>query len=169
MVVFARRADNGQRPTRLLRCCTAYLDFLDRIGSAGDVELQERLDVTVLRPARAAARQSGDPDRAVLHRDRWPAPLHLGRSLLGYSLLPLKARLGLGRAALALARLDLNDLALDQQTFASWLGAHGQGEDAISALWDLICLPTVNRRPHGVAGDGGQSLPDGITNRRRRR
>ena len=52
--------------------------------------------------------------------------------------------MGLGRAALALARLDLNDPALDQQTFASWLGAHGQGEDAISALWDLICLPTVN-------------------------
>ena len=134
--------DNGQHV--FLRCCTAYLDFLDRIGSAGDVELQERLDVTVLRPARATARQSGDPDCAVLHRERWPAPLHLGRSLLGYSLLPLKARLGLGRAALALARLDLNDPALDQQTFASWLGAHGQGEDAISALWDLICLPTVN-------------------------
>ena len=134
--------DNGQHV--FLRCCTAYLDFLDRIGSAGDVELQDRLDVTVLRPADVSAGERGDPERAVLHRDRWPAPLHLGRSLLGYGLLPLKARLGLGRAALALARLDLNDPALDEQTFASWLGAHGQGEAAISALWDLICLPTVN-------------------------
>jgi hydroxysqualene dehydroxylase len=134
--------DNGQHV--FLRCCTAYLDFLHRIGSAGDVELQERLDVTVLRPGGAVAGQNGDPERAVLHRDGWPAPLHLGRSLLGYRLLPLKARLALGRAAVALARLDLDDPALDQQTFASWLGAHGQGEAAISGLWDLICLPTVN-------------------------
>ena len=46
--------DNGQHV--FLRCCTAYLDFLDRIGSAGDVELQERLDVTVLRPGAARRR-----------------------------------------------------------------------------------------------------------------
>jgi hydroxysqualene dehydroxylase len=134
--------DNGQHV--FLRCCTAYLDFLDRIGSAGDVELQDRMDVTVLRPAPPALVQGGDPKRAVLRRDRLPAPLHLARSLLSYGLLPLSARLGLGRAALALARLDLNDPVLDQQTFASWLSEHGQGEAAIAALWDLICLPTVN-------------------------
>ena len=40
--------DNGQHV--FLRCCTAYLDFLDRIGSTGDVALQERLDVNVFRP-----------------------------------------------------------------------------------------------------------------------
>ena len=48
--------DNGQHV--FLRCCTAYLAFLGRIGSAGDVELQDRLDVTVLRPR---ANGSGGP------------------------------------------------------------------------------------------------------------
>jgi hydroxysqualene dehydroxylase len=134
--------DNGQHV--FLRCCTAYLDFIDRIGSAGDVELQDRLDVTILRPPERAGVESPDPERAVLRRDPLPAPLHLGRSLLGFGLLPVKARLGLGGAALALSRLDLNDPALDEQTFASWLTEHGQSAAAISALWDLICLPTVN-------------------------
>ncbi len=68
----------------------------------------------------------------------------MGRSLLRYGLLPVSARLGLGRAALPLSRLDLEDPALDRQTFASWLAEHGQSAAAVSALWDLICLPTVN-------------------------
>ncbi len=66
--------DNGQHV--FLRCCTAYLDFLGRIGSAGDVELQDRLDVTVLRP-RAIHPGGHEPgagvDRARLSRDR-PEP-----------------------------------------------------------------------------------------------
>ncbi len=157
--------DNGQHV--FLRCCTAYIDFLDRIGSAGDVELQQRLDVTVLSPGTGATRdpgasgktrdagEAGDADgpgctpwpptaRATLRRDRLPAPLHLGRSLLGYGLVPWGARARFASAALALAHIDLDDPALDQQTFASWLAQHGQGEKAISGLWDLICLPTVN-------------------------
>ncbi|HZD65233.1 MAG TPA: FAD-dependent oxidoreductase, partial [Acidimicrobiales bacterium] len=42
--------DNGQHVH--LRCCTAYRDLLDRIGSADGVNLQERLDVPVLAPGR---------------------------------------------------------------------------------------------------------------------
>jgi len=125
--------DNGQHV--FLRCCTAYLDFLGRIGSAGDVELQERLDVTVLRPG---------VGQASLRRDRVRAPLHLARSLLGYGVIPFIARARFARAALALARLDLDDPALDEETFEAWLLRHGQGPEAISGLWDLICLPTVN-------------------------
>jgi squalene-associated FAD-dependent desaturase len=148
--------DNGQHV--FLRCCTAYLDFLERIGSAGDVQLQDRLDVTVLRARTGAAtrwpgpsRRQGTapnpvagPARAVLRRDRLRPPLHLARSLISYGLVPLPERARLGVAALALSRLDLNDPALDEQTFESWLVRHGQGPTAISALWDLICLPTVN-------------------------
>jgi squalene-associated FAD-dependent desaturase len=148
--------DNGQHV--FLRCCTAYLSFLDRIGSAGDVELQDRLNVSVLRPGGATGTEGRAPRsgtgaragtaRAVLRRDAVPAPLHLARSLLGYGLVPPSQRARLGIAALALARLDLNDPALDTQTFASWLAAHGQGQAAIAGLWDLICLPTVNLPAH---------------------
>ena len=137
------RIDNGQHV--FLRCCTAYRDFLDRIGSAGDVELQKRLDVTVLRPrAVSPSHPEGGVDRARLHRDGLRAPLHLARSLLRYGLISAADRARLGPAAFALARLDLDEPALDQLTFAEWLRAHGQSQAAISALWDLICLPTVN-------------------------
>ncbi len=131
--------DNGQHV--FLRCCTAYLDFLGRIGSAGDVELQERLDVTVLRPG--PGRRAGTA-QASLRRDRLRAPLHLARSLLGYAVIPFSARAHFAGAALALARLDLDDPALDEETFEAWLVRHGQGPEAIAGLWDLICLPTVN-------------------------
>lgn len=133
--------DNGQHV--FLRCCTAYLDFLDRIGSAGDIELQDRLDVTVLRPG-AGRPRTGRVETGTVRRDRLRAPFHLGRSLLGYKLVPLGERLRLGWAVLGLRRLDLNDPALDQQTFATWLEEHGQGKAAISALWDMVCLATVN-------------------------
>ena len=29
-------------------------------------------------------------------------------------------------------------------TLGDWLAGHGQGPDAVSALWDLIALPTLN-------------------------
>ena len=140
--------DNGQHV--FLRCCTAYLDFLGRIGSAGDVELQDRLDVTVLRAGRdrpAGPGSWGPPagaETARLSRDAVPAPLHLARSLLRFGLISWGDRARFGPAALALAHLDLDDPALDEQTFEEWLRAHGQSDVAISALWDLICLPTVN-------------------------
>jgi squalene-associated FAD-dependent desaturase len=124
--------DNGQHV--FLRCCTAYLDFLDRIGSAGDVHLQDRLEVTVIRRGR----------QAVLRRDRVRAPFHLARSLLAYRHVPGAERARIGLAAAALARLDLDDPALDGETFRQFLERHHQGPAAISELWDLICLPTVN-------------------------
>ena len=43
-----------------------------------------------------------------------------------------------------LGKLDPDDPALDEQTFADWLRAHGQSENAIDALWNLIALPTLN-------------------------
>jgi uncharacterized protein with NAD-binding domain and iron-sulfur cluster len=64
--------------------------------------------------------------------------------LLSYGLVPFPQRLRFARAALVLARLDLADPELDRQTFAEWLSAQRQGASAVSALWDMICLPTVN-------------------------
>src|SRR5207253_1303394 len=65
--------DNGQHVA--LRCCTAYLGFLRRIGSEALLPLQSRLHVPVLR--------EGKPD-ASISRVRLPAPLHLAPSLLRY-------------------------------------------------------------------------------------
>ncbi|MFI1509129.1 hydroxysqualene dehydroxylase HpnE [Streptomyces sp. NPDC020597] len=134
--------DNGQHV--YLRCCTAYRWFLDRIGGSRLAPLQNRLDVPVVDVDKPEGRRLGR-----LRRDALPVPLHLGRSLAAYPHLSLAERAGVGRAALALQRLDLADPALDAQDFGSWLTAHGQSARAVEALWDLVGVATLN----AVAGD----------------
>ncbi|MGH9089628.1 MAG: hydroxysqualene dehydroxylase HpnE [Acidimicrobiales bacterium] len=133
---FRRRGvsfDNGQHV--FLRCCTAYLGFLDRIGARDQVAIQRRLDVPVLAPGGR---------RAHISRDGLPAPLHLAHSLLAYRHLSLGDRARLGRAVLGLRSLDLGDPALDDETFGAWLARHSQRASAVERLWDLVTLPTVN-------------------------
>jgi hydroxysqualene dehydroxylase len=125
--------DNGQHVA--LRCCTAYLGFLRRLGVDHLLPLQSRLRVPVLR--------EGQPP-AQIARTALPAPLHLAATLLRYAPLSARERLGAVRAALALKRLDPADRSLDGETFAAWLRRHGQSERAIAALWNLIALPTLN-------------------------
>ena len=131
--------DNGQHV--FLRCCTGYVSFLHRIGAAGDVELQDRLDIPVVAPAEVPGRR---PVIGRLRRSGWPVPLHLASSLSRYPHLSVADRLRLGPAVIGLQRLKLGDPALDSVTFASWLRAHGQTDHAIGRLWDLITVPTVN-------------------------
>ena len=125
--------DNGQHV--FLRCCTAYTAFLDRLGVAHKVRLQDRLDVPVLAPGGRRAR---------LKRGLLPAPAHLGRSLLTYGHLSLLDRLRLIPAALALRNVDPDAPETDGRTFGEWLDRHHQSPQAQRALWDLICRPTVN-------------------------
>ncbi|GAB3174318.1 hydroxysqualene dehydroxylase HpnE [Streptomyces incanus] len=139
--------DNGQHV--YLRCCTAYRWFLDRIEGAALAPLQNRLDVPVIDADRPEGRRLGR-----LRRDPLPVPLHLGRSLATYPHLSLAERANVGRAALALKRLDLADPALDDQDFGSWLAAHGQSPRAVEALWDLVGVATLN----AVAGDASLAL-----------
>ena len=136
-----RWVDNGQHV--FLRCCDEYQWFLGRIGAAGDVQLQDRLDIPVVSPAPAPG---GRPRVARLRRPavRVPAPLHLAGSLIRYRHLGVRDRLALGLAVAPLRRLRLDDPSLDGETFAAWLARHGQSPAAVSALWDLITVPTVN-------------------------
>jgi hydroxysqualene dehydroxylase len=128
--------DNGQHV--FLRCCTAYLALLDRLGVADRVALQPRLDI----PVRSAA----GGRTARLRRNRLPAPLHLGGSMLRYSPLSFAERLRFALAALALRRLDRDEPAADRQTFGAWLAAHGQSARAVDNLWDLVGIATLNAR-----------------------
>jgi squalene-associated FAD-dependent desaturase len=125
--------DNGQHV--FMRCCTGYLGFLERVGSAGKVTIQPRLDVPVARPGGPTAR---------LRRSSLPAPLHLARALATYGHLDAGGRWRAGRVAAALRRLDPDDASLDRQTFGEWLTAHGARAEEVAALWDVVCLPTVN-------------------------
>jgi uncharacterized protein with NAD-binding domain and iron-sulfur cluster len=128
--------DNGQHV--FLRCCTAYREFLARLGVTGSAQLQDRFDVTVLRPG----------GRARLSRTALPSPLHLARSLAGYSFLPLADRLRAARAVLGMRLADPASPALDQARLGDWLSARGQREPARRRLWDLFIVSTLN-----IAGD----------------
>ncbi|WP_261720005.1 hydroxysqualene dehydroxylase HpnE [Streptomyces sp. FZ201] len=139
--------DNGQHV--YLRCCTAYRWFLDRIEASALAPLQDRLDVPVLDLAKPEGRRLGR-----IRRDPLPVPLHLGRSLAAYPHLSLTERAAVGRAALALKGLDLDDPALDEQDFGSWLAAHGQSPRAVKALWNLVGVATLN----AVADDASLGL-----------
>jgi hydroxysqualene dehydroxylase len=125
--------DNGQHV--FLRCCTEYQALLERIGASGQVVMQPRLDVPVLAPNGA---------RASIRRQRAPSPLHLAATLASYRHLSTAERARVGRAVLPLRRLDPDDPALDEIAFGTWLAEHGQSARAVSRLWNLIALPTLN-------------------------
>ena len=125
--------DTGQHV--FLRCCTAYRDFLRRVGSQGKTGMQPHLDIPVIAPGRR---------RSALRRSGLPAPLHLGGALLSYSFLSPGERLHAARTALSVRRLDPRDPAVDARSFGEWLRARGESPRAIRNLWDLFGLPTLN-------------------------
>jgi squalene-associated FAD-dependent desaturase len=125
--------DNGQHV--FLRCCTAYRALLDRLGTTGQTTLQTRLAIPVLAPGRPLA---------WLRRTGLPAPLHLTGSLLRFGHLRPLERVQIGRAALALGRVDPEDPAADAEPFGPWLRRHGQSPRTIEVLWELISRPTLN-------------------------
>jgi squalene-associated FAD-dependent desaturase len=126
--------DNGQHV--FLRCCAAYRSLLDRLGVADRVALQDRLDIPVRSPL--------DTRPARLRRNGLPAPLHLGGTLMRYSLLSPAQRLRFVRAAVALRRVDRTAREVDERSFGSWLREKGQDARTVSALWDLVGVATLN-------------------------
>lgn len=127
--------DNGQHV--FLRCCTAYRSLLERLGVARHTTLQRRLDVPVVRV---------DGRRARLRRDGLAAPLHLARSLAGFSVLSPVDRARAVRGAIALRRVERDDPRVDQVAFGDWLREHGQTAATVEALWDLVGVATMNAR-----------------------
>ncbi|MGQ0717580.1 MAG: hydroxysqualene dehydroxylase HpnE [Pseudonocardiales bacterium] len=135
------RVDNGQHV--FLRCCTSYRSLLQRLGVADHVMLQPRLAIPVRSPG---------ADRPVwLRRSALPAPLHLARSLLRYRPLSAAERVRFAVAAAALRRVDPTDPETDEQNFGTWLRRHGQSDQAIAALWELVGVATLNSRADGAS------------------
>ncbi len=136
-----REIDNGQHV--FLGCCPAYMSLLRMLGTLGHTSLQRRLDAPVRdRDGRVGALRAG----------RLPAPLHLGPSFLAYPHLTPREKAAAMRALAALGSLRPGArAALDDVSFADWLGHRGQGPRAIARFWDLIVLPTCNDRSDRVS------------------
>jgi squalene-associated FAD-dependent desaturase len=124
--------DTGQHV--FLRCCTAYLGLLDRLGMTVHAPLQPRFNVTVVAPGK----------RAVLKRRRIPAPLHMLPALFGYPFLNTGERLRLGRAALGFRGLKETNPKTDEIRLGDWLAAHGQDDRTRRVLWDLFSVSSLN-------------------------
>jgi squalene-associated FAD-dependent desaturase len=78
--------------------------------------------------------------------------VHLGPSFLAYPHLTPREKAAAMRALAALGALrPERRAALDDVSFADWLGRHGQGPRAIARFWDLIVLPTCNDRSDRVS------------------
>lgn len=127
--------DTGQHV--FLRCYHRYRRLLDRLGTAGDAEVQPRFTVPVLLPGHRPQ---------VLARRRLPAPAHLLPALAGYRLLSPAERLAAARACAALRNVDPDLPATDERSFGGWLAEHGQSRRAVRRLWDLITVAALNLR-----------------------
>jgi squalene-associated FAD-dependent desaturase len=126
--------DNGQHV--FLRCCTAYREFLRRLGVDEDAFLQAKLDVPIVDPATGK--------RSRLKRDRLPAPLHLGRTLATYGVLSPVNRARAIWGALALKLVNREAASSDERSFGDWLRAHGQTRATIDGLFDIFTVATLN-------------------------
>jgi hydroxysqualene dehydroxylase len=110
-----------------LRCYTAYLGFLERVGTAHLLPLRDRLDIPVVVPGHTS------------HLTRaWP---------LRYAALSPGERARAAVAGLALRHVDPTDPRRDAESFGHWLDRHGQGERAVRRLWGLLGLPALNLEP----------------------
>ncbi len=129
---LGEEVDIGQHV--FMRCCTAYIQFLRKVGAWELVRLQPRLKVQV----RALSGQ-----RAWLTGSPLPGVLYLAPALARFPFLTPRERLSVAKAFLAARRTD-RELE-GNQTFADWLRAHGQG-GLIGKFWDFLVLPTLNAR-----------------------
>jgi len=139
--VTGSEVDNGQHV--FLGCCTEYRAFLTRLGVADRVTEQRRLRVPIL---------DAQHGRAILAGDPLPAPFHLLRSFWRLPFLSRREKLQAIQALLAIKMAGkAAHRSLDTYRFSDWLKAHGQSENAINRLWDLIILPTINDRSRDVS------------------
>jgi squalene-associated FAD-dependent desaturase len=116
--------DNGQHVA--LGCCSEYLRFLARVGSAAAVR-RTRLRLPVVAEDGAVA-------------EIGPGAI----ALLRYRHLSLVDRVAVARVTRALGRLD--PAAQDDETFAGLLRRLGQSQAAIDRFWDVFMRPALNLR-----------------------
>jgi squalene-associated FAD-dependent desaturase len=135
--------DNGQHI--FLRCCTAYIAFLKRLGVLDRTTLQPTLNIPVI---------GKDGRTSFLRRSPLTPPFHLALSIARYRHLSFMEKLSALKPVLAMRNMRYAELVgLDDIDFATWLKQHGQDDAAIAHLWDLIVLPAMNDASSRVSAE----------------
>ena len=129
--------DNGQHV--LMGCYTQSLDFLRKIGSAGNLVFHRDLEIEML---------AGPGRSATLRTARLPGPLHMTAALMRYRHLSLGERLGVVRGGLKMLAMRRRQArALEKMTVADLMTVLGQGENARRAFWYPLSIATLNDEP----------------------
>jgi len=130
--------DNGQHV--LAGCYTETFRFLEAIGTAGLVDLDDALDVEFVDRAGVRSR---------LRTARLPPPWHLVGGLLRWPALSWRDRVAALRAGRALARAAADGAAADaaarRETVAHWLRRHGQTDRLVEMLWEPLAVAALNQ------------------------
>ncbi len=121
--------DNGQHIA--LGCCMAYLDFLDKIGTAASVRRRPLALPVVAEDGSVAVIRAG------------------ALALLRYRHVPLRERLAIARIARRLGSLEPS--SHDAETFGALLRRLGQSQGAIDRFWDVFIRPALNLRADEVS------------------
>jgi protoporphyrinogen oxidase len=121
--------DNGQHIA--LGCCTAYLDFVRRIGREDALE-RRRLALPVI---------AEDGSVAVIGAG--------ALALLRYGHVPFRDRLAIARITRKLGSLTPEEH--DDETFAALLRRLGQSQAAIDRFWDVFMRPALNLPSEAVS------------------
>ena len=131
--------DNGQHV--ILGVCDQFLKLLEQLGTRQDIELGPVLEVPVSLGGRIstlrASRVFGN-----------------AAALLRYGHLSVKDRLAVTRVLVRMKfprRRSQEEEAQKSLTFAKWLSARGQSDEAIERFWSMFILPVFNCRIDEVA------------------
>jgi squalene-associated FAD-dependent desaturase len=121
--------DNGQHVA--LGCFTAYLRFLERIGEGGSLR-RVRLELPVIDEQGRTATIARSP-----------------LALVRYRHVPMRDRLGILRLLAGRGK------AWTAATFADYLRAQGQSQQAIDQFWDVFIRPALNLRSDEASAEAG--------------
>ena len=129
--------DNGQHV--LMGCYHETLDFLEQIGTRGQLIVHRNLTIEML---------DGPGRRARLRTASLPGPFHMSGALLGYGHLSFGERMRLISGGTRMMYLRSHDRErLRRMSVAELMDVLGQGERARQCFWYPLAIATLNDDP----------------------
>ncbi len=123
--------DNGQHI--MMGCYDSTLELIETIGASDKIDIQEYLRVVFI------------DRKGVEHKLEASSsfyPLNLSKAILRYSALSIKKRFRVLDLFLDLVCIEADDL-IDTKVL-QWLKNEHQDDAAISALWEILAIGTLN-------------------------